>query len=191
VLKYRDNKKTAQSSYAHSLHPQDGRRVSVCSFPFLQGKCYNGVCQPGFKTYEVKNISANLTVLARYPFAQEWHWGRIFRAGFAVGQIVPLAGEVGRTSPANVTSAVVTGAPLDPRTGSPISTGLMMLNPTSSDRVEAQVWYTNATADHPAGVFNGMKVRSRSCTARRILFPVSDPVCLYLFIVASTLLYAD
>lgn len=131
-----------------------------CYAVSLQGKCYDGTCQAESRTFEIKSITPPGTIPATNS---EWFWGRLYTPGSVVGQIVPLAGESGRTvptSPANVTEAVVTEAPEDPRApGTQLTTALHMLNPTSSDRAEAQVWYRNNTPEHPPGVFNGMKVR--------------------------------
>lgn len=122
----------------------------------LQGKCYDGTCQATSKLYEVKSISPAGTIPSNNS---EWFWMRLYVAGSAVGEITTLSSQTSITTPAVVNGSVVSGAPEDPRTpGTPLSTALKMLNPTSSDRVETGVWYRNNTPSHPPGLFNGMKV---------------------------------
>lgn len=145
---------------AHNYHPPPFAAAA-------QGKCYNGVCQAGNKLYEINSVGPILSASALPTTNSQWFWNRLYRSGFAVGEIVPLAGEDTRTTgyPVTVDPSVSTGAPEDLRTaGSQITTGLRMLNPGANyeDRVEAAVWYLNNTADHPVGLFNGMKVRGRN-----------------------------
>jgi hypothetical protein len=142
----------------------------LCAAPVLQGKCYDGICQAGTQLFEVKSVRKATDFLPTVPVnGTEWTWSRLGTVtadNGAVGQIVSLATEVGRTTPAAVTSAIVETAPADPRTpGANVTSALLLVTPTGSssaaaaDQAEAQIWYRNNTQEHPIGLFNGMKVR--------------------------------
>lgn len=138
----------------------------------LQGMCYNGVCQPGNKLFEVKSVSPMGTIPANNT---EFIFLRLFNAGTASAGVVALTDESGRSSPAAVTSAIVDQAPADPRdaTGaSKLTTAFAMMNTGSTDRVEAALFYRNNTPDHPPGLFNGMNVSVGLMTA---LLPAVTP----------------
>lgn len=141
----------------------------------MQGKCYNGICQPGAKIFDVKSISPVGTFPANNT---EWIWLRYTTTSpnAALAQFVNLADEAGRTTvplgmTASVTNAVLTGAPEDPRSpGCNLTSALLMINPQGFapptvpvaeplDKVEAALYFVNNTVDHPIGMFNGMKVR--------------------------------
>jgi len=145
-----------------------------------QGKCYNGICQPGAKISEVKSISP-LGIPANNT---EWIWLRYTTTSpnAALAQFVNLAGEAGRTTvplgmTASVTNAVRDEAPEDPRSpGSPLTSALLMIDPQGFappmvpvaeplDKVEAALYYRSNTPDHPPGIFNGMKVGGRALRA--------------------------
>jgi len=162
-----------------SLQPLDDRCLTLCGYSLpLQGQCYDGVCQPTSKVFEVKTVGPILTSTYNDPQwifnggmsgilpanNTQWYYHRLIAT--ASGGIQTLSGEVNLTNPAVVNGSVVSTAPVDPRTGSPITTALRLICPrlNSSDpvswaeRAEASVWYRNNTPNHPPGLFNGMKV---------------------------------
>lgn len=122
--------------------------------------CFNGVCQPGNKLFEVKSVSPVGTIPASNT---EFVFLRLFNAGTASAGVVALVDESGRSTPAAVNNSIVEQAPADPRdpTGAtPLTTAFAMMNTGSTDRVEAALFYRNNTPNHPPGLFNGMKVRA-------------------------------
>lgn len=144
----------------------------LCSAPVLQGKCYDGTCQAGTQLFEVKSLRKATDILPTVPVdGIEWTWhrlGDITSNNGAVGQIVSLASEAGRTDPGAVTSAIVDTAPADPRTpGTNVNTALYLVTPTAAGQAEAQIWYRNNTPEQPLGLFNGMKVRESSWLCER------------------------
>lgn len=150
----------ASSEKLKSYYADESFCVRGCMLVLLQGKCYDGTCQASDKLFEVKSISPSGTIPANNT---EWIWLRLYTAGSAIGEVSTLASQDGLATPAAVNASIVATAPEDPRTpGSAIGTALKMVNPLSTDRTEAAVWYRNNTPAHPPGLFNGMKVRPLS-----------------------------
>jgi hypothetical protein len=116
-----------------------------------QGNCYDVVCQPRNRLFEVRSI-ATTTFPANNS---QWYYTKL--ASGATATFVALSVEVSAPS---VTTNITAQAPIDPRTGSPGSqhTTALKMYRQGAGSVEATVVYRNNTANHPWGLFNGMKV---------------------------------
>lgn len=167
------------------MQPLDDTCLTLCGVTLrCQGQCYDGVCQPTSKVIEVKTVGpilSNTWTNPQWIFYgmngslpannTQWYYHRLI--GTASGGIQTLSGEVGLSSPAIVNGSIVSTAPVDPRTSSPITTALRLINPRlnesdpviKTERAEASVWYRNNTPNHPPGLFNGMKVSCRALVA--------------------------